>query len=256
MLGFLIGWWRAKSAWPLLWWVLALALYVALPVPQAFVLFLIVGLGVALAVTVGRLRASGRRTVDGAARAWGIADQIGTAVADRIRQSEPPQVGHSPYGFGEPPRPQLAPVPAVYDPGALLSMLAAVLGAEGLPVDAGRALSACVELLTWQNITAAAGTPAPTARGLAAGLIPATWTRPRRGAPPALLAGCVAAVLVADGALPAHLSPDAADTLVQSCAVVLDDLGIVPDPRAGTLEDWPVMAEILAAAPQRHGRGV
>jgi hypothetical protein len=252
MLGFLIGWWRARAARPLLWWVLALALYVALPVPQELVLFLIVGLGVALAVTVGRLREAGRRTVDSAARAWNIADEIGSAVADRIRQAEPPQVGHNPYGHTE-PRPQLAPVAAVYDPGALLSAVVAVLSAEGLPVDASYGLAACADLLVWLNITAVPGTPAATARGLASQLTPGV-TRRYRVAPPALLAGCVGAVLVSDGVLPERLGPDAADALVQGCAVILDDLGIVPDPRAGGLADWPVMGEIIAAAaPHQHG---
>jgi hypothetical protein len=252
MLGFLIGWWRAKAARPLLWWVLALALYVALPVPQELVLFLIVGLGVALAVTVGRLRDSGRRTIDSAARAWNIADEIGTAVADRIRHT-PPQVDHASYGYTDQSRPQLAPVAAVYDPGALLSAVVAVLSAEGLPVDASYGLAACADLLAWLNITAAPGTPAATARGLASQLTPGV-TRRYRVAPPALLAGCVRAVLVSDGVLPERLGPDAADALVQSCAVILDDLGIVPNPRAGGLADWPVMGEIIAAAaPHQHG---
>jgi hypothetical protein len=250
MLGFLIGWWRAKAARPLLWWVLALALYVALPVPQELVLFLIVGLGVALAVTVGRLRDSGRRTIDNAARAWDIADHIGTAVADRIRQAEPPWLNHNPYG--EPVRPQLAPVAVAYDPGALLSAVAAVLHAEGLSVDAAYGLAACADLLAWLNITAVPGVPAPTARALAGGLTPGV-SRGYRAAPPVLLAGCVAAVLVADGVLPAPLPSAAADALVNGCAVILDDLGIAPDPRAGTAADWPVMAEIIQAAPHQHG---
>ncbi len=251
MLGFLIGWWRAKAARPLLWWVLALALYVALPVPQELVLFLIVGLGVALAVTVGRLRAGGRRAVDSAARAWDIADQIGTAVADRIRHT-PPQVGHDGYNAAGPMRPQLAPVPATYDPGALLSAVAAVLHAEGLPVDAAYGLGACADLLAWLNITAVPGVPAPTARALAGGLAPGA-TRRYRAAPPVLLAGCVGAVLAADGALSPPLAGGAAEALVNGCAVILDDLGIAPDPRAGTLQDWPIMGEIIAAAPHQHG---
>jgi hypothetical protein len=250
MLGFLIGWWRAKAARPLLWWTLALALYVALPVPQELVLFLIVGLGVALAVTVGRLRDSGRRTIDNAGRAWDIADHIGTAVADRIRQAEPPRLNHNPYG--DPGRPQLAPVPATYDPGALLSAVVAVLSAEGLPVDASYGLGACADVLAWLNVAAVPGVPAPTARALAAGLAPGAARR-YRAAPPVMLAGCVAAVLVADGVLSAPLPGAAADALVNGCAVILDDLGIAPDPRAGTAADWPVMAEIIDAAPHPHG---
>ncbi|MGH3871295.1 MAG: hypothetical protein ACRDSR_07235 [Pseudonocardiaceae bacterium] len=255
MIGFLLGWWRAKAARPLLWWTLALAAYVALPVPQHLVLFLIVGLGVALTVTVGRLRAGGRRAVDSAERAWSIADQIGTAVADRIRHTATAaQLDH--HDTAGVARPQLAPTPAMYDPGALLSAVAAVLHAEGLPVDAAYGMAGCVDLLRWINVTAVAGVPAPTARGLAAGLAPAEWTRPHRAAPPVLLAGCVAAVLVGDGALSAQPSPEMATALVEGCAAILDDLGIVPDPRAGTLADWPVMGEILAAAPHHHGRGL
>lgn len=250
MLGFLIGWWRAKAVRPLLWWTLALALYVLLPVPQSLVLFLIAGLGVALAVTVGRLRDSGRRTIDNAARAWDIADHIGTAVADRIRQAEPPPLNHNPYG--EPVRPQLAPVPATYDPGALLSAVVAVLSAEGLPVNAAPALPACAELLEWQGIALAPGVPAPTARALATQLAPGAARR-YRAAPPLMLAACVAAVLVADGVLPSQLTTAEAEAMVEASARVLDALNIAPDPRAGTAADWPVMAEIIQAAPHQHG---
>ncbi len=58
MLGFLVGWWRARAVRPLLWWVLALLAYALLPLPQHLVLFLVIGLGVALTVTVRRLRES------------------------------------------------------------------------------------------------------------------------------------------------------------------------------------------------------
>ncbi|MGH8919953.1 MAG: hypothetical protein ACRD0H_16750 [Actinomycetes bacterium] len=47
---------RARTVRPLLWWVLALLVYVVAPIPQEWVLLLIVGLGVALTVTVRRLR--------------------------------------------------------------------------------------------------------------------------------------------------------------------------------------------------------
>jgi hypothetical protein len=237
-----------------LWWVLAVALYVALPVPQELVLFLIVGLGVALAVTVGRLREGGRRAVDGVGRAWDIADRIGTAVEDRIRQAPaaPPQVGHGLYGYAEPTRPQLAPVTAVYDPGALLSAITAVLSAEGVPVNAAPALPACAQFLEWQGIAIAPGVPAPTARALATQLPPGAARR-YRAVPPVMLATCVAAVLVADGVLPPQLSNDEAEALVEGAARVLDALNIAPDPRAGTAADWPVMAEIIDAAPHQHG---
>lgn len=72
-------------------------------------------------------------------------------------------------------------------------------------------------------------------------------------APPAMLAACVAAVLVADGVLPPQLTPDDAGALVEGAALILDALNIAPDSRAGTAGDWPVMAEIIQAAPHQHG---
>lgn len=249
MLGFLIGWWRARAARPLLWWTLALLLYVLLPLPQHLVLFLIMGLGVALTVTVRRLRESGRDTAE---RAWDIADRLSAAVEDRIRHA-PPQVSHDPRGYGEPTRPQLAPVPVAYDPGALLSAITAVLSAEGLPVNAAPALSACADLLTWQGIALMPAAPAPTARALATGLAPAAARR-YRAVPPAMLATCVAVVLVSDGALPPQLTTSEAEALVEGSALILEALNIAPDPRAGDTGAWPVMAEIIDAAPQHEGR--
>lgn len=251
MLGFLVGWWRAKAARPLLWWVLALAVYALFPVPQEWVLALIVGLGVALTVTVRRLREGGRRAVEGVERAWGIADRLSAAVEDRIRLAGPPQVQQAPYGYAEPVRPQIAPVSPVYDPGALLSAVAAVLAAEGLPVNAGPALPACAQLLTWQGVAIAPGVPAPTARALATGLAPGAARR-CWAVPPAMLARCVAAVLVSDGVLPLQLSTDEAHALVEASVLILESLGIAPDPRAGHAQDWPVMAGIIDAAPQHH----
>lgn len=253
-MGFLIGWWRARAARPLLWWVAALALYVLLPVPQELVLALIVGLGVALTVTVRRIRESGRRAVDGAARAWDIADRLSSAVEDRIRQAPPPQVHAARDHYGEVLRPQLAPATAGYDPGALLSMVAAVLSAEGVPVDAARALVPCAELLTWQGIALVPGAPAPTARALATGLAPGAARR-YRATPPAILAACIGSVLVADGALPPQLTPDQATSLVEGATHILDALNVAPDPRAGTAADWPVMAEVIQAAPHHHRGG-
>lgn len=174
MVRFLLGWWRARAVRPLLWWVAALLFYVAFPVPQQWVLLLIVGLGVALAVTFRRLREGSRAVTGHAERAWGIADRLSAAVEDRMRHAAPPPppVQVAPYGYGEAVRPQIAPVSVVYDPGALLSAIAAVLGAEGLAVNAAPALPACADLLTWQGIAIAPGVPAPTAWALATGLTP------------------------------------------------------------------------------------
>jgi hypothetical protein len=133
----------------------------------------------------------------------------------------------------------------------LLSAITAVLSAEGLAVNAAPALPACAQLLTWQGIGLAPGVPAPTARALATGLAPGAPRR-YRAVPPAVLATCVAAVLVADGVLPLQLSADDADALVEGTALILEALGIAPDPRAGDFGAWPVMADIIQAAPQHH----
>lgn len=253
MLDFLVGWRRARAVRPLLWWVLALLAYAALPVPQHLVLFLIMGLGVALTVTVRRLRESGRQAVDGAARAWDIVDRLRVAMEDRIRQPGPPQLHYDPYGYAEPVRQQFPPVTPVYDPGALLSAVAAVLSAEGLAVNAASALPACADLLTWQGIVIAPGVPAPTARVLATGLAPGAARR-HRAVPPGIFATCITAVLIADGAMPFELSTREAEDLIEAAACILESLGIAPDPRAGGAGDWPVMAEIIDAVPQYGGR--
>lgn len=83
MIGFLMGWWRARAARPLLWWVAGLLVYVTLPVPQQWVLALIVGLGVALTVTLARLREGGHR-LQHSERAWELTHRLGNAVEDRI----------------------------------------------------------------------------------------------------------------------------------------------------------------------------
>lgn len=254
MIGFLVGWWRARVVRPLLWWVIALIAYALLPVPQHLVLALVVGLGVALTITVRRLRESGQRAVDGVERAWDIADRLSAAVEDRIRHAEPPQVQPAPYGYGhpEPARPQLAHGP-MYDPGALLSAVVAVLSAEGLPVNAAPALAPCADLLTWQGIAIAPGVSAPTARALATGLAPGAPRR-YRAVPPGIFATCITAVLIADGALPFVLSAAEAEALIEAAALILEALGIAPDPRAGGAGAWPVMAQIIDAAPQYGGR--
>jgi len=248
MLGFLVGWWRARTVRPLLWWVLALLLYVLLPLPQHLVLFLIVGLGVALTVTVRRLREGGR---DSTERAWGIAERLTGAIEDRIRYTTPPPQVQPSYSYAEPARPQISAVSA-YDPGALLSAVVAVLSAEGLAVNAAPALPAVAQLLTWQGIATVPGAPAPTARALATGLVPGAPRR-YRAVPPGVFATCVAAVLVADGVLPLRLSTQDAEALIEAAALTLEALNIAPDPRAGNAGAWPVMAEIIQAAPQHHG---
>lgn len=249
MVRFLMGWWRARAARPLLWWVAALLLYVALPLPASFVLLLIVGLGVALTVTAQRVRESGRRAVEHAARSWGIAERLATAVEDRIRRAPTPGVRQGAYGS---PASRLAASTAVYDPGALLSAVAAVLAAEGVPTDAAPALGACAQLLTWQRISLIPGAPAPTACALATGLRPGTQ-RHHRTVPVFMFAGCVSAVLMLDGSLPPHLGPEATNALVEASRRVLVALGIAPDSRPGSPEVWPVMADIIGTAQHRGG---
>ena len=112
LLGFLVGGWRARAARPLLWWVLALAVYVLFPVPQEWVLTLIVGLGVALTLTMQRLRRGGRRAVDTTDRVLNLADRLSAAMEDRIRHT-PTQPQQAVPGYGEAAHPQLAPTPAI-----------------------------------------------------------------------------------------------------------------------------------------------
>ena len=247
MLGLVLGLLRARTARPLLCWVLGVLVYVIAPLPQEWVLLLIVGLGVALAMTVARLRERGREAGEHITRAWGIAERLTGAVEDRIRggyeqPAPPPYMGQAPYA------------PAIgqggaYDPGALLSALAAVLAAEGLPVNAGAALPAVVQLLAWQGISAQPGVPAPTALTLATSLRPAGQQRTQRAMPAGLLASVIRAIQTSDGVLPAQITTDDADTLIDGSAHILQALGIVPDDTAGPLQAWPVMAELLTAAP-------
>ena len=203
---FLIGLLRARAARPLLYWITAVLLYALLPVPQQWVLFLVVGLGVALAATVRRLREGGARAIDNVGRAWGIADRLTDAVADRIRDTTPPapQLHAARDHYADVIRPQLSAGP-VYDPGALLSAIAAVLSAEGLPVSAAPALPACADLLSGQGISIAPGVSAPTARALATGLAPGAPRR-YRAVPPGVFAAWITAVLISDGALSFELS--------------------------------------------------
>ncbi|MGH3802305.1 MAG: hypothetical protein ACRDTD_19650 [Pseudonocardiaceae bacterium] len=231
---------RARSLRPLLWWVLALLIYVVAPVPQEWVLVLIVGLGVALAVTVSRLRERVHGVTDHVQRGWQIADRLVSAAEDRIRGHQAVPQLQPMYGP--------APLPAAgsYDPGALLSAIVAVLSAEGLPTNAAAGLPACAQLLAWQNITPQPGVPAPTADGLIRALGPGP-RRPDRSMPPALLAQVVRVVLTHDQVLPPQIGIDAADDLIEASAHILAVLGISPDNNTSGLDRWPVIAQILSA---------
>jgi len=134
MIGFLMGWWRAREARPLLWWVAGLLVYVTLPVPQQWVLALIVGLGVALTVTLARLREGGHR-LQHSERAWELTHRLGNAVEDRIpgAHNQQGQVLHTAPEGSVLHAPPAHGAGAVYDPGALLSAVVAVLAAEAWP---------------------------------------------------------------------------------------------------------------------------
>ncbi|MGH3806764.1 MAG: hypothetical protein ACRDRU_09045 [Pseudonocardiaceae bacterium] len=240
--------WRARTTRPLLWWVVALLTYTIFPLPQAWVLLLIVGLGVALAVTVRRLREGGQVFGQHCSRAWELADRLTYAVEDRIRGGSPPPAQPYHVGYAQQGAPELGPV-AVYDPGALLTVVVAVLAAEGLPANAGPALPACVQLLSWQGIGVQPGAPAPTAHGLTTALCPGAPRR-YRALPAGLLAAVIRVVLTADGVLPDQITTDDADALITASAFMLEALGITPDDMAGPLAAWPVIAEIIDAAPQ------
>lgn len=243
MFGFLLGWWRARAARPLLWWVLALLLYVVLPLPSSLVLALIVGLGVALTVTVQRVRESGRRAVDATARTWGLAERLASAVEDRIRHSGTPARA----AYAEPVAPQLAPAPIAYDPGALLSAVVAVLSAEGIVTNAAPALPACAQLLAWQQIAAVPGAPAPTAYALASTLAPGPL-RYSRVVPVGVLAACIRVVLVTDGVMATYLPQDGAGALLEATRLLMEALGVTPEPGTGDPDRWPVMADIIRSA--------
>ncbi|GLW10931.1 hypothetical protein Misp01_60590 [Microtetraspora sp. NBRC 13810] len=239
-----LGWWRARTVRPLLWWTLGV-IGSLLPVPQHLVLALIVWLGVALTITVRRIRESGRQALDTAGRVRVIADRIADAVTGRVRHTGPPPArdyGHPAAAAGyASPAPELPRV-AVYCPGVLLAAVRAVLAAEGIPTHSGPAPAECAQLLTRHGIALLPGAPGPTARTLA-GLRPGA-ARPYRAAPPALLAAAIAAILAADGVLPARLHPADADALTADTAALLDALDIVPHPGAGPSQAWPVLADI------------
>lgn len=217
---FLIDLWRTRTTRPYFYWVLLLVAYIVVPTP-AMAVVLVAGLGAAVAVSAYRVRDAGRRRREAEVRAAAAAGLIPTGATRR--------------------RP-------AYDPGVLLSAVVSVLAAEGLPVDASYGLDACINLLRWQDIRPVAGAPSPTARGLV-GTLGLGPSRPVRAMPPVMLAKVVAAVLVADGVMPPNGGGDAsAQALMDACVLVLDDMGIVPAPSAGTAADWPVVAQIIDAA--------
>jgi hypothetical protein len=244
MLGFIVGVVRSRAVRPLLAWVMALLVYVVAPVPEEWVLPLIVGLGVALAATVARLRERVRGVTDHVERGWQIADRLVSAAEDRIRGHQSVPEPGQPYG------PASLPPAGSYDPGALLSAVVAVLAAEGIPTNAAAGLPACAQLLAWLNIAAQPGAHAPTAHGLTRALGPGP-SRPERVMPPALLAQVVRVVLTHDQVLPPQISIDAADDLIEASAQILAALGISPDNNASGLDRWPVVAQIINA-PSGH----
>jgi len=128
-------------------------------------------------------------------------------------------------------------------------VVVAVLAAEGLPATAGPALPACAQLLSWLGIGVQPGAPAPTAHGLVTALHPATPRR-FRAMPAGLLAAVIRAVLAEDGVLPAQITTDDAEALIAGSVLIVEALGIAPDDMAGPLGAWPVMADIIDAAPQ------
>jgi hypothetical protein len=248
---------RARTVRPLLWWVLAVLAFVVVRPPQEWVLLLIVGLGVALTVTVRRLRDAAGRAIDNAGRGWQLVERLAGAVEDRIRgdqdDSAPlyaPQVAYGQYGQVPPGQPvygQVSGPVVAYNADALLSGVVAVLAAEGLPTNAAPALPTVVGLLADLGIQAQPGIPAPTALGLIDAL---EISSPRRVRvlPPALMASVIRTVLTHDGVLPAQITTDTADILTAHTAAVLVALRVQPGD-AGSLADWPIISEIIDAAP-------
>lgn len=250
MIGLLKALARARAVRPLWWWVLALLIYVVLPLPSSWVLLLVVGLGIALAVTVARLRERGRQARHRAAGAWELVERLAGAVEDRIRGPHKPPVAGQVHGY-PPPGPAahsgLNGAGPVYDPGALLAAIAAVLAAEGIPTDTTPALPAVVRLLANQGITARPGAPASTAHGLVSLLRPGVPRR-HRVMPPSLLAEVIRAVLTQDRTLPQHITIDSVKDLTTDTALILRALHIRPDNQAAPLHQWPIIARILDAA--------
>jgi hypothetical protein len=230
--------------------------YVVFQPPQQWVLLLIVGLGVALSATIHRLRTGHREARGASSRAWQLAERLGSALEDRIRYGDPDESvpylssPHIPYGQVPPGQAVYGQgyAPAVaYDPGALLSGIVAVLAAEGLPVTAGPALPAVAGLLADLGIQSRPGVPAPTAAGLV-DTLPVGPPRRIRVMSAGLLASVVRVVLTRDRVLPEQISTDVANTLIDYSAAVLMALGVQPADN-GSLADWPLIAQIIDAAP-------
>ncbi|WP_146073626.1 hypothetical protein [Amycolatopsis sp. CA-126428] len=265
MFGLLKALRRGRMVRPLLTWVLAVFVYVVVPMPQEWVLLLVVWLGAALATTVRRLRESGRQVKERAGRAWQLAERLAGAAEDRIRADcdvAPPLYGQQQvYGQVPPaygPGGQVPPgsagygqlhgaPPAAYDPGALLSALVAVLAAEGVPTEPAPALLPMARLLADLGIAARPHVLASTAQGLVNALPPAPPRRVRVISP-GLVAAVVRVVLTHDQVLPEQITTDAAEVLINHCGQVLMALGVQPG-GGGSLADWPVIAQIVDAAP-------
>lgn len=246
---------RARAVRPLLWWVLGVPPYVVVqPRPaQYWMLVLIVGLGVALVVTVRRLRASGRERGE---RVWRLVERLGVAIADRIQRGQHPltplfpasphggygQVGSEVHGQRNAPRMR-------YDAGALVSAVAAVVAAEGLPTSPAPALPVVARLLTGLGISPQPGARAATAWGVVEAVQPAVMVRPCRAMPPGLLASVIRAVLTQDRVLPQVITVEIAEDLITDSATVLAALGIDPVNDGGGLDQWPIVADIINAAP-------
>lgn len=255
MLGFVMGLVRARAVRPLLWWVLAVLADAVFQPSQGWVLLLVVGLGVALTVTVRRMREATGQAIGNTGRVWDIAERLAEAVEDRIRYGD--QDDHAPlyapqqsYGQVPPGQSGSGQVggPAVaYDPGALVSGVVAVLAAEGLSTVAAAALPAVAGMLADLDIAPQPGVPAPTALGLVQALQVGPPRRVRVLSP-ALVASVVRIMLTHDGVLPVQITTDIADILTTHCAHTLMALGIQPG-EAGSLADWPVIGQIVDSAP-------
>jgi len=246
---------RARAVRPLLWWGLAVPPYVVVQPRPAhhWMLVLIVALGVALVVTVRRLRASGRERGE---RAWRLVERLGVAIADRIRGGQHPLTPLSPAGsrggygqvrsdvHGQRNAPRVA-----YDAGALLSAAAAVLAAEGLPTSPAPALPAVARLLAGLGISPQPGVPAATAWSVVEAAQPAGMVRAHRAMPPGLLAAVIRAVLTHDRVLPQMITVEIAEDLIADSANVLAALSIDPVNDGGGLDQWPIVADIINAAP-------
>jgi hypothetical protein len=125
----------------------------------------------------------------------------------------------------------------------------AVLAAEGVPTNAAPALPAVIQLLTNLGIAARLGACATTAWGLAKVMQPAGMVRPYRGMPAGLLASVIRAVLTQDQVLPHMITVDTAEGLIADSANVLAALSVEPVENGGGLAQWPIVAEIIDAAP-------